>query len=345
MHDNDRAVDANPAPSMLANVLTAAAAYAVQRGLPLTRVAEAAGLAPEDLIATSDRVPEDAVGRLLDLLQQRFPDEPVALEMAGAAPVSFLGLLEPAARLTPDLRAGIDMFVEYRTVISTNAVLEFVEAAPGPMLTFDHPNDREFGAQGAEMGLMMGARAVREVFGLADALRAVWIDHEPTGPVERYTELFSAPVRFDAPCNALLFHPNRLDEPVDPDAGARLRVVLSHLELVRQQLERESDPAELRQIRDAAARNAASGEFGAAALARRLGMSLRTLQRRVAEMETSVQTVIDEVRAATARQLLSDPDLNLLEISVALGYSTESAFRRAFRRWTGQSPADYRRGP
>ena len=343
MHDNDRAVDADRhGPSMLANLMTAAAAYAVQRGVPLECVAEAVGLRPPDLIATSERVPEDAVSRILHLLNERFPDEPVALEMAAAAPVSFLGPLAPVARLVPDLRAGIEMFVRYRSLLSTSAVLELIEEPPGPMLRFEHPNDLEFGPQGAEMALLMGARSISEVFGLPNALRLVWIRHEPTGPEQRYKEAFAVPVRFNAPCDALLFHANRLDDPIDPEGGVRLRVLLSHLELVRQQLEQQEDPPELRRIRDAIARNAANGEYGAAALASRLGMSLRTLQRRVADMGTSVQELIDEVRAATARQLLSDPELNLLEVSIALGYSTEGAFRRAFRRWTGQTPANYR---
>jgi AraC-like DNA-binding protein len=262
--------------------------------------------------------------------------------MAAAAPVSFLGPLAPVARLVPDLRAGIEMFVQYRSVLSTSVVLELIEEAPGPMLRFEHPNDLEFGPLGAEMALLMGARSLAEVFGVPEALRLVWIRHGPTGSEERYEEAFGVPVRFDAPFDALLFHANRLDEPVDPDGGPRLRVMLSHLELVRQQLEQQEEPAELRSIRDAVARNAAQGQFGAAALARRLGMSQRTLQRRVAELDTSIQGLTDEVRVATARQLLSDPDLSLFEISVALGYSTEGAFRRAFRRWTGLSPARYR---
>jgi AraC-like DNA-binding protein len=343
MHDNDRADDANlHGPSMLANLMTAAVAYAVRRGVPLTDVADAAGLGPPDLIATPERVPEDAVSRILSLLHERFPDEPVALEVAASAPVSFLGPLAPVARVVPDLRAGIETFVRYSSVLSTSAVLELIDEAPGPMLRFEHPNDLEFGPQGSEMGLMMGARSIAEVFGVPDALRLVWIGHEATGPEHRYEQAFAAPVRFNAPSNALLLHAGRLNDPVDPQGGARLRVLLSHLELVRQQLEQQAEPEQLRTIRDAIAGNAAGGEYSADALARRLGMSLRTLQRRVAEMDTSVQALIEEVRAATARQLLSDPGLTLLDISIALGYSTEGAFRRAFRRWTGQSPAGYR---
>ena len=49
------------------------------------------------------------------------------------------------------------------------------------------------------------------------------------------------------------------------------------------------------------------------------------------------------MRSATANQLLSDPELNLVDVALSFGYSSDSAFRRAFRRWTGQSPAEYRR--
>ncbi|MEM8922658.1 MAG: helix-turn-helix domain-containing protein [Actinomycetota bacterium] len=344
MHDHDPFVDADPAgPSMLASLMTAAAAYAVRRGLSLEEVAAAAGLAPHAVVAAPERVPEDSVPRILDLLQQRFPDEAVAPAMAAAAPLHFLGPFESAARLVPDLRAGIELFVRYRSVLSTSFVLDFIEASPGPMLRFEHPNDETFGMLGAEMGLAMGARAIAEGCGLPGAVRQVWMSHTPTAPAERYTEAFSVPVRFDAPVNALLFHAHRLDDAVDPDAGARLRVVRAHLELVRQQLVDQEDPAELRRIRDAAARNAAAGDYSAAGLADRLGMSPRTLQRRVGALGTSVSGIIDEVRMATARQLLSDVELSLFEVALALGYSTDSAFRRAFRRWTGQSPAQYRR--
>lgn len=328
---------------MLAGLMTAAAAYAVQRGLSLAEVAEAAGLAPRALIGGPDRAPEDAVARILDLLQRRFPDEAVALEVAAATPLHFLGPLAPVVRLVPDLRAGLEMFVRFGSVLSTNAVVELVEAPPGPMLCFAHPNDRTFGALGGEMGLVMAARVIGEGFGLPGALREVWLDHPPLAPVARYRDAFPVPVRFDTAVNALLFHGARLDDPVDPDAGARLRVLRAHLELVRQQLERQDEPAELRHIRDVAARNVARGDASAAALARRLGMSLRTLQRRLDGLGTTVRAIIDEARAATARLLLADPDLSLLEVALSLGYSTESAFRRAFRRWTGSSPAQYRR--
>ncbi|MEM8903063.1 MAG: AraC family transcriptional regulator ligand-binding domain-containing protein [Actinomycetota bacterium] len=344
MPDNHRAVhDSDEDASMLANLMTAAAAYALRCGVPLEDVADAAGLEPHELVAAPERVSDDAVAHILRLLQDRRPDEPAALAMVAAAPLHFLGPFEPLARLVPDLRAGIETFVYFRSVLSTTAVLEFIEDPPGPMLRLEHPNDELFGPENAEMGLAMGARAVAEAFGLPGALRGVWFSHAPSAPLERYDAAFRVPVRFDAPCNALLFHAHRLSDPIDPDAGARLRVVRAHLELVRRQLEQQGDPPELQEIRDAAARNAAQGDFTSTGLASQLGVSERTLQRRTVGLDRSVRSIIDEVREVTAREMLADDGLTTYAIALALGYSTDSAFRRAFRRWTGTSPAQYRR--
>ena len=62
--------------------------------------------------------------------------------------------------------------------------------------------------------------------GLPDALRTVWFGHAPAASRERYAQAFRVPVRFGAPCNALLLHPERLDDPVDPDASAPLPTFL-----------------------------------------------------------------------------------------------------------------------
>jgi AraC-like DNA-binding protein len=79
-----------------------------------------------------------------------------------------------------------------------------------------------------------------------------------------------------------------------------------------------------------------------AAVARKLGLSARTLQRRLAEAGTSFQDVLDEVRAGAARRLLRDPALAVSEVAFSLGYAELSSFYRAFRRWTGQTPIDWR---
>jgi AraC-like DNA-binding protein len=82
------------------------------------------------------------------------------------------------------------------------------------------------------------------------------------------------------------------------------------------------------------------GEIDAARAARRLGTSVRTLQRRLAAERTTFQEVLDQTRSEIARELLAAPDVRMKEVSRALGFSDTRAFRRAYRRWTGRSPRD-----
>jgi len=78
-------------------------------------------------------------------------------------------------------------------------------------------------------------------------------------------------------------------------------------------------------------------------VASRLTISTRTLQRRLEEMELNFQRLLDRTRAELARGYLLDGHLSLSEIALLLGYSEQSAFNRAFKRWTGQTPKSLRK--
>ncbi|PXX71048.1 helix-turn-helix protein [Nocardia tenerifensis] len=80
------------------------------------------------------------------------------------------------------------------------------------------------------------------------------------------------------------------------------------------------------------------------AVAERLAMSPRTLQRRLAEHETNWRTEVERVRQERALALLSDPELPMRSIARRLGYSDERALRRAVRRWHGAPPFAVRDG-
>lgn len=80
------------------------------------------------------------------------------------------------------------------------------------------------------------------------------------------------------------------------------------------------------------------------AVATQLGMSARTLQRRLAESETTFQVLVDGVRKRVAERYLADDKLSLGEIAFLVGFSDPSNFHRAYRRWTGRTPAAAREG-
>jgi AraC-like DNA-binding protein len=95
-------------------------------------------------------------------------------------------------------------------------------------------------------------------------------------------------------------------------------------------------------VRRALGSRIASGETRMSSIARQLGMSERTLQRRLAEEGASYQELLEEVRKAAAGRYLEESPLAIGEIAYLLGYSEPAAFHRAFRRWHATTPEDFR---
>jgi AraC-like DNA-binding protein len=81
------------------------------------------------------------------------------------------------------------------------------------------------------------------------------------------------------------------------------------------------------------------GEPSLVKVARRLAMSDRTLRRELVAQDTTFRAIVDQTRTARAKQLMADPRVSLSEIALALGFSEHAAFTRAFKRWTGRTPA------
>jgi AraC-like DNA-binding protein len=85
-----------------------------------------------------------------------------------------------------------------------------------------------------------------------------------------------------------------------------------------------------------------SGEPSEQELASALGMSRRTLQRRLGDLGLTYKGVVDETRYELAQRYLDDPERSVTDITFLLGFSEQSAFTRAFKRWSGKAPTAYR---
>ena len=84
------------------------------------------------------------------------------------------------------------------------------------------------------------------------------------------------------------------------------------------------------------------GAPGIEKIARKMHCSGRTLQRRLAERNLSYQMVLDAIRSELAIELLSKTNMPITQIAEKTGFSDDSTFHRAFKRWTGESPSRYR---
>jgi AraC-like DNA-binding protein len=153
----------------------------------------------------------------------------------------------------------------------------------------------------------------------------------PAG-LRSFREFFAAPVRFSSTEDGVLFASDWLDRRVDREEQ-RLRL---------RKLEIGSAPlSEL--VRRQVAIDLGFEPLTGAHLASQLGMSRRQLFRHLAAEGTTCQAVVDDVRFSRARHLLAAGDASIAEIAFAVGYPDQSSFSRAFVRWSGATPGDWRR--
>lgn len=157
----------------------------------------------------------------------------------------------------------------------------------------------------------------------------------------RYPDFFQCPVTFEDACTRVRFPVAYLAMPM-PHRDPGLRVLLDRQAQALLAALPASDAFD-RALQQVMLRQFGTGQVSLARVAKALHMSERTLQRRLDTRGHVWQTLLDSTREHLARQYLGDRALSLGDIALLLGYSEQSAFNRAFRRWTGETPARWRR--
>jgi AraC-like DNA-binding protein len=189
--------------------------------------------------------------------------------------------------------------------------------------------------------LVHGARLVTAA---PIALADVWFAHP--GPHDRsaHESFFGCPVRFRAGSTGMRFHLEQLATRL-PLADAQLGAFLR--KLANEALARKTGQSEspLDQVRKLIAEELQRGVPSLGGIAHRLAVSERTLRRRLQDEGTTFRELLEETRAQIARSYIRDRRLPLSEVAFLLGFSEPSAFHRAFKRWTGATPAAYRASP
>lgn len=169
---------------------------------------------------------------------------------------------------------------------------------------------------------------------------AVYFKHPAPGSTADHETSFGCPVHFESDKDALLVSSETLHTPNKLGDESISKFFDTHLEAELSKL--EDDVSLERRVRIQISRALSEGVPMISDVAAKLGMSGRTLQRRLADQGYSYQAVIDESRRQLAERLLQQTNYALAEITFMTGFSEQSAFTRAFKRWLGQTPRSYR---
>jgi AraC-like DNA-binding protein len=277
---------------------------------------------------------------LLDRALGHIEDPSAGLRVGARIQPELFGLAGLSAMAAPTFGAALARIERYKRLCSTDAIVLVPEGDTTVVRVLVARPERPHARLRVDMEC-----AFLVCFGrVMTRTRIVPRELRLRGPVPayhaRYAALFSCPVEFEQPVDTLRFSALDLARPLvsgSPELG----------ELFRAQAERtlaETGGGDLVEQVRAVLRRLLNGEEPTlASVARGLGVSERGLQRKLGEASTSFAELLTQVRRDIARERLAQTDIDLAELSFLLGFSDPNSLHRAFKRWEGMTPLEYRR--
>lgn len=290
------------------------------------------------------RVPEPTADAVWRLAAAVTGDDALGVHIAEALPRGALDLVEYAFRSSPSLAGGLERLARYGRVLSDRVAARVDASGGGLRFLLRDTGSTAIHSARAEFGLATVLRLSRETTGTAIVPHHVWFAHgAPIDPAE-HERFFGTTVRFGAGSNVLMLGMEDADCPLVGADAALAAIVRRRLEKALSERDVPSSGSLASRVRRLIVENLGQAPLTPDAAARMLAVSRRSLSRRLALEHTSFRTILDEVRAEFARALLVDRSLSIADVAFFLQYSEPAAFHRSFRRWTGQTPGEFRQG-
>ena len=310
-------------------------------GADADAVLERAGLRREDIADPATRLDDTVEQRMWDAIVSVTGREQAGLELAAHVRAGTLGAYEYLLRNAGTLAQTIEWADRYMRLVDTRTRIAVVTRDDLAIIRVWRHDGSILVPEGIECLFAVIARLGRERIPKAHQLAAVSMAHEAIGDVATYEAVFGCPVYFGALAYELALPASALESPLDGADPGLGEVLREHVEA----LLASAPPAD--PILERAWRLLSEGldreAFGVEDLAKGLAVSPRTLRRRLETAGTSYSALLEDVRRERAAHYLAHTDEGLAEIASKLGFAEPSTFYRAFKRWTSQTPAQYRK--
>ena len=322
------------------NVLRGLAAALRDNNLDPDHLLRDTEVAGDLLDGSKNSIDLQTVDRLLRLVSERVGDPGLGLFLGERAPLQSLGMLGEVLTHSPTLRAAISELPNYLPLVFPNSRFRLLEEGDRAYLIYEAPFCEASSARFCtELTLAFSMRVARQLVPGTQPLE-IRVRHTTPRYAERYNAAFGCPVRFESARNEIVFARAVLDIPQPFVDEALWRVLKRRAdELLVQERARELLHERVKQV---LRHEVDLGSVNPCNIARRLGVSPRSLRRRLGDEGHSLSALADEVRRELALSELSNPDIPIKRIADRVGFSEVSAFHRAFKRWTGVTPARYR---
>lgn len=247
-----------------------------------------------------------------------------------------------AWKSAPTLRGSYERAARFALVLTSVTGYEVEKCFGGAFMHLHREGERRLGMRLSNEASLASIMAIsREVASQPFRPEGVYLKHEAPGDTRGHEAYFKCPVHFGSDKDALRVSEKTLRSPNKVGDASIAQFFDTILETEVGTLD-DTVPLD-RRVLDRVSTALSGGVPALSDVARELGMSGRTLQRRLADEDATYQLLVDDARQKLAVRLLrQDGDATLSEVAFMTGFADQSAFTRAFKRWTGVPPGAFR---
>ncbi|MDF3834701.1 AraC family transcriptional regulator [Cupriavidus basilensis] len=318
---------------------------------------EAAGIAPADQLAMAGLDPAllDGAGgpaarvraasylALLDGLAHAAGDALAGLHAGARFRPRHYAEMGYVVLTTPTVREAILQGIRYEVLANDIGRTRLHETAQGAWMTWEALHG-PLSRHAHELHMATWICFARWLLGDGHFAERIEFPHAPPpgGHADEYAQVFGCPVVFNAPRHAMHIAPALLARP-SMQADAQMQAQMARIAQAQLRALEAGGTGEIAQARAFIGGALHRGEVPIAAVAAHLRLPVRTLQRRLQAQGLSYSALVDGVRRLKAEHYLADPAISLAQLAMLLGFSEQSAFSHAFKRWTQETPNAWRR--
>ena len=301
----------------------------------------AAGMDPKRLDAADTRLERSELYRLFELAMKAANDPALGMHWCERLPESVFNPITQLIRHAPTLRHGLDMMTRFHSLLSDPPSYQLAETR-GQVTLQCLDTSRESLAVQHFLGEMLVLGFIRLLRAFSPRAQVTWIGFTYGAPphADEYTRTLGRTCRFDQPFTGVVFDAALLDLP-SPYKDEELHQALRRIAEQRMLQVQQNLPISWR-VREYLVDQGGKPQIDMPDVARALGMSTRSLRRRLHHEGVSFHDLAHEASARVAKQLLRNKRWSIQEAAYEMGFAHSTTFHRAFKRWTGTTPKEFR---
>ena len=311
-------------------------------GLDTAQILQAAKLDPAVLQDPDARIPIEQAGAVWQKAYELSGDPNLALHAIEVLPFGAYRVIDFLAASAPTIGAALAKVADYFPLINDSVRLPYRVGDQEVVFGLEAPSrpaliSRPYAEYTLAAVFLRTRIATNQRFAL------VRVDFSQPAPADlcEHRRIFECPIQFDAPSCQLVIAREVWETARTGTNPALFAVLDTHARMLLDQIPRRTDTAS--RVRHAIESELRGGNPRLESIARQLAMSPRTLQRRLRDEGIAFDELLDDLRFRTAKAYLAQKDIAGAEVAYLLGFAEPSSFNHAFKRWSGQTPTEYRR--